>query len=171
MAETTITMSLWPLHWFDANTAASASEYVGLSGHLVTITSEDENLFVFALIDNDEYWASESGGYYRGPWIGGTAKVGATLPYDPLNDWEWVTGEAFTYQNWRPGEPNGDGGGVHFADDPGRVRSAEWNDLPSEFPLNGYVVEYQVPEPSTLAIFGVGMVGLLSYAWRRKPAA
>lgn len=35
------------------------------------------------------------------------------------------------------------------------------------FPTEGFTSA--APEPSTLAIFGIGSLGLLSYRWRRKP--
>lgn len=54
-----------------------------LGGHLVTITSEAENNFVFDLI------VDNSRNYY---WIGATdEKI--------EGQWEWITGEAFQYSN------------------------------------------------------------------------
>jgi hypothetical protein len=44
--------------------------------------------------------------------------------------------------------------------------------LPDTFNFNSSPVEQVVPEPATLTLFGIGSVGLVGYAWRRrKPAA
>ena len=62
-----------------------------LGGHLVTITSADEQETVAGLIQRQAR---------RGYWIGGSSDNGST----------WVNGEEFSYSNWEPGEPNADGG-------------------------------------------------------------
>ncbi len=145
------------LDWQAADSAAAAK-----GGYLASITSEAENNFVFSLIDDEQFWRSGGpGAYYRGPWIGGALNAGITPPIDPLEDWEWTTGEAFDYENWRTssGEPGGDGDRIHFADSPEWVRSAEWNDLPGTFLLNGYVVE--VPEPATMSLLAIGGIAFL----------
>ena len=62
-----------------------------LGGHLVTITSQTEQLVVQELIV-----AQGTKGYY---WTGGVRNT--------AGDFVWITGEAFTYSNWGNGEPNG----------------------------------------------------------------
>lgn len=62
-----------------------------LRGHLVTITSTDEQETVAGLIQ---------GQARRAYWIGGSSD----------NDSTWVTGEEFSFSNWEPGGPNADGG-------------------------------------------------------------
>ena len=58
-----------PLTWTEANDLAQS-----VDGHLVTLTSEAENEFVFGLIDEDAYWYK---GYnWRGPWIGAYQPTG-----------------------------------------------------------------------------------------------
>lgn len=55
-------------------------------------------------------------------WLGGTdaAKEGT---------WQWLTGEAWSYQNWASGEPNNAGGGENFLmmNFPGKT-AGSWND-------------------------------------------
>jgi hypothetical protein len=71
--------------WDDANIAATAS-----GGHLVTITSEAENSFVYNLVSNDKYWYKEpQWGHGVGPWLGGYQPAGS---YEPSGGWTWVTG-------------------------------------------------------------------------------
>ncbi len=75
-----------PMTWEKANIFC---ENVG--GHLVTITSEDENNFVTSLIKN----ATKS--LY---WLGGLDKL-----HD--NNWQWINGEEWNYSNWNSKEPTG----------------------------------------------------------------
>lgn len=94
--------------WTQARNDALAS-----GGHLVTITSAAEQSFVLSLVNarSDAF----AGG--RGPWIGAyqpnpTANDGGD---EPAGGWAWVTGEAWSYEGWSPGEPNNVGGGENWA--------------------------------------------------------
>ena len=87
------------ISWADANAAAIAR---GSGWHLVTITSAAENAFVFNLVaGKPQFWACCTGGNAQGPWLGAT-KTGT-------GDFQWVTGEPFSYTNWTPGQPSGIG--------------------------------------------------------------
>ena len=117
-------------------------------GYLATITSAEENEFVFGLADQDpNMW---NGG--DGPWLGGIQPVGAA---EPAGGWSWVTGESFTYQNWAPGQPNNNQNEdrIHFG---GLAnRSSAWNDV-GRNTINftrGFAVEYERhPSAITLSI-------------------
>ena len=116
------------IDWYLAKQDAEERTYtdpqgVTYLGHLVTITSEQENQFITTNFDNA---VKETG-----PWIGGFLEGGV---------WQWITGEEFIYQKWALGEPNGEGkeDGIHFNTDAG-----EWNDLLRGTSLRGYVVEYE----------------------------
>ena len=75
--------------------------------HLVTMTTPAENAFVAALVAaRPDAW---NGGW--GPWIGAYQWAGGA---EPAGGWRWITGEAWTHANWRPGEPNDDKGGETF---------------------------------------------------------
>ena len=110
--------------------------YEGYSGHLVSITSAEENQFVF------ENLPSAIQGNY---WIGGLQNAAAPDYSEPAGGWRWVTGENFNYLNWQDGEPN-DGQGFPPVEDKLQILSnGKWNDSPGTAPLGGYVVEYDVP--------------------------
>lgn len=129
--------------WSQANGAASS-----VGGHLVTMTSLEENDFVLAQVRDDIYWTK----YGRteasvGPWIGGYQLPGSV---EPANGWLWVTGEPFTYTNWGQGEPSNseregaNENAMHFLKlAPGRFAMTVWNDLPEDYAeVHGYVIEF-----------------------------
>jgi len=97
--------------WTDARAACA-----NMGGYLVTITSAAENNFIFGI------WPSG--------WIGLTDEVNEGV-------WRWVTGEAYSYSSWNPGEPNNAGNEdyVQF------VGGGRWNDLPNGYSLP-YVLEF-----------------------------
>ena len=68
--------------------AQAYCESVG--GHLATITSEEENGFLYRFL-------VESG--YESAYFGLSDHV-------IEGEWVWVTGETVDYINWHPGEPN-----------------------------------------------------------------
>ena len=98
--------------WTDARAACA-----NMGGHLVTVTTSAENNFIFNL------WPSG--------WIGLTDEVTEGV-------WRWVTGEAYSYTSWNPGEPNNAGNEdyVQF------VGGGKWNDLPNSVSLP-YVLEFE----------------------------
>ncbi len=130
--------------WFQANQAANAA-----GGHLATIRSAAENDFVFSLVNSPEFWVPDSRfNMTMGPWLGGLQPPGSP---EPAGNWQWVTGEAFSYTNWHAGEPSNSGlGGVedylHFWATPVGARAPTWNDCSGWLTTGGYVIEYDTPE-------------------------
>lgn len=126
--------------WEIAKTDAQGYSYFGLHGYLATITSAEENEFIFKNL------------VYNG-WIGATDD--STYTSGVEGDWYWVTGpEAGTlfsqgndtpqsyqerYMNWNTNEPNNDDTDEHY----GMIdkTTGKWNDM-SSFIVVGYVVEY-----------------------------
>ena len=76
----------------DAAWSVAVDECEARAGHLVTITTAQENAFVWDnLYDGDKLW------------IGGSQPEGSG---EPLGGWGWVTGEPWSYANWETDEPN-----------------------------------------------------------------
>ena len=116
--------------WNQAATAVEDSTYLGSSGHLVVITSQDESNFVAGL-------APDSGG----AWIGLDDKANE-------GDFRWATGEPLTFTRWANGEPN-DAFGEDCVNTYGSNQAwwggtARWNDLDCDVLWPGYVTHYVI---------------------------
>jgi len=144
-------------------TASQQAETRG--GYLATITSAEENAFVFGLVDSPEFFSSVTGG---GPALGGM-QDGDEI--NPLTGWYWVTGEPWSYSNLYYPRPNYgwavDYYGLQFKSAQQGFPAATWGALGDfDQSLSGYVVEF-VPEPSSIVALAGGLVLLLGMR-RRK---
>lgn len=135
------------LTWVEAKQAAAAR-----GGHLATITSKEENEFVFGLLDDAQYWQEDpTRKLANGPWIGG---VQDQQSVEPSGGWGWVELETWTAEFWAAGEPNDDrkADRLHYAAGP-QSRAATWGDAAADARLPGYVVEYSGPfTPRTIGL-------------------
>ena len=86
------------ISWADAQAAAVAK-----GGHLATLTSEGENLFVFNLVVSTPGAWTPPAEWAEGPWLGGyqDRKDG-----EPAGGWRWVTDEPWDYTHWLAGQPD-----------------------------------------------------------------
>jgi hypothetical protein len=150
------------ISWDAANASATAA-----GGYLATVTSQAENEFVFSLVSNATYWHGSSG-----PWLGGYQSPAST---QPDANWQWVTGEPWSYTNWQEGQPNDAGGKNEDKLQYGFAPLVStWNDImpidpTASFRPIAYVVEV-VPEPSSF-LLGTGAICVLACARRRQRRA
>lgn len=149
------------LVWSDAEALAESLTYAGYKGHLVTINSAEENLWL----------TSTFGGNLTNPfhWIGAYQLDGSLLD----QGWAWITGEPWTFQNWANGEPNnfwGNEDAIHFWVDID-ANGQTWADTLSSFSFPS-LVEYEpaqlIPTPSTLLLFSPMLAALAGLQKRRK---
>lgn len=113
------------LNWDGADQAARARMWLGIPGHLATITSQEEQDFVAALLGSANCWLAG----YQDP---------TSSP--PAADWHWQTSEPWSYTNWQPGEPNDYyGAGVESCLQ--IYNFGKWNDVRC-IENNSYLVEY-----------------------------
>ena len=155
--------------WATAKTAAEASTYEGLTGYLVTVTSESENNFLKSKISTNTWiGASDNSTYTSTSYSAGQPTEGT---------WQWVSGPengktfhcqvevlngdndvkapaasnecsvatGYSYEDWKSGEPNdhpGVGGGD---EDCAHLygNGSGWNDLPcDDVGVHAYIIEY-----------------------------
>lgn len=121
------------IRWTEAKTKAENK-----GGHLVTITSSGENSAVKTLIANG------NSTYY---WIGASDNA-------VEGTFRWVTGENFSYTNYKSGQPdNYIHTEYHNIDEDYLMiykETGEWNDLLNDQPC-GYIVEYdEIPVTSII---------------------
>lgn len=117
------------IKWEEAKQYAQSLSYKGMKGHLAAVTSQKENEFIFKNLASRSRVSSL--------WIGGCQYP---LTIDPILNWNWVTGEKWSYTNWSPNEPND----FNDFDETGLVMwcySGMWNDEKGD--ISGFVIEYE----------------------------
>jgi hypothetical protein len=85
------------LNWYQAAYLAQKA-----GGYLACLNTEEENDFVFSLVNDDKYfWHFEENGEHYGisigPFLGGYQIDGSI---EPAGGWTWLSGESFDYTNW-----------------------------------------------------------------------
>lgn len=81
-------------------------------GYLATITSPEEDAALHSYITD----------------VGYTSVMFGLTDQEQTDNWRWVTGEEFSYQNWRSGEPNHQGGYEHYGMYYEAYTDGTWND-------------------------------------------
>ena len=174
------------ISYANAKTAAEASTYKGLSGYLVTITSEAENDFLDLKVS-------------KNTWIGASDNSTYTSNSHTITEgtWEWVSGPengttffcqleytnartnrqtanaaddacsvatGYSYQNWDTNEPNDHSGTAIGQEDCAHLKAnGKWNDLPCD---NGdvdyYIIEYGGTAGETATVSGLTTLSINS---------
>lgn len=130
--------------WEQANYAAMNSTFMGVNGHLATITSAAEDHFIESL--------RASKLHSKQAWVGGL-QVPSNCSPQPGCGWKWQNEvniptsqfPGLLYTNWRPGQPDNNGYAKYLAI--GMKGKFGWNDEHDPYKIGGYVIEYDTGIP------------------------
>lgn len=112
-----------PMLWTEVRAMAEKMTYRGKKGHLVTLTSAEEDAFVVRNFPGDAQCSF---------WVGGFKQDGR---------WQWVTGEPMGFSNWGSGEPNDTSATVNYMN---MFPAGGWNDTANEDAHGyGFIVEFE----------------------------
>jgi hypothetical protein len=112
---------------------AAATTFKGQRGYLVTITSSDEDLFIFNNVPQSNIWFALTDSITEGTWrIDDGPEKGTIVRIGTTN-------QQGVYNNWAGGEPNNWGGNEDYAVT--KWGGSQWNDLNFNY-NNPYVIEY-----------------------------
>lgn len=107
--------------------AEARADCEAMGGYLVTVTSLEEKNFVTMVLSTQATPSFWYGAFQPQPEVA------------PSANWQWVTGEPWSYTNWNSGEPTNSAGNEHFL---ATVSTGGvWNDYPGTT-LLGYICEW-----------------------------
>ena len=133
-----------------ARTASEATTFKGQTGYLVTITSADEDAFIFANVPQTNIWFALTDEVTEGRWVIDAGPEKGTLIKTSNGQLNGnIQGQ---YNNWAGGEPNNSGNEDYAVTKWGG--GSQWNDLPNW--SNPYVIEYGTwsnPDDATFTEF------------------
>ncbi len=135
----------------NAKTLSSQQTFKGQTGYLVTITSADEDAFVFANVPQQNIWFALTDEVVEGQWrIDAGPEAGTLIKTSNGQLNGNIVGQ---YNNWAGGEPNNSGNEDYAVTKWGG--GSQWNDLPANFSC-AYVVEFGTwtnPDDATFTEF------------------
>jgi hypothetical protein len=134
-----------------AKTLSTQQTFKGQTGYLVTITSANEENFIFTNVPQSNIWFALSDAAQEGYWRVDAGPENGTLI--KTQNGQFAGNISGQYNNWCGGEPN-NAGGEHYAVTKWGGGSC-WNDLPNNW-SNPYIVEFGTwsnPEQQTFTDF------------------
>ena len=135
----------------NARAASLLTTFKGQTGYLVTITSADEDAFIFNNVPQGNIWFALTDEASEARWTIDAGPEKGTLI--KINNGQLNGNIPGKYNNWAPGEPNDSGNEDYAVTKWGG--GSQWNDLPNHF-SNPYVIEYGTwsnPDDATFTEF------------------
>jgi hypothetical protein len=135
----------------NARAASLLTTFKGQTGYLVTITSADEDAFIFNNVPQGNIWFALTDEVSEARWTIDAGPEKGTLI--KINNGQTNGNIPGQYNNWAPGEPNNSGNEDYAVTKWGG--GSQWNDLPNHF-SNPYVIEYGTwtnPDDATFTEF------------------
>jgi hypothetical protein len=121
-----------------ARAASLLTTFKGQTGYLVTITSADENSFIFTNVPQQNIWFAATDEVKDGTWVIDAGPEKGTVM--KTSNGQTAGNIPGVYNNWAPGEPNGSNGSENYAVTNWNGQST-WNDLSNNW-SNPYIIEY-----------------------------
>jgi hypothetical protein len=134
----------------NARAASLLTTFKGQTGYLVTITSADEDAFIFNNVPQSNIWFALTDEVEEARWTIDAGPEKGTLI--KINNGQTNGNIPGQYNNWAPGEPNNSGNEDYAVT---KWNGSQWNDLPNNF-SNPYVIEYGTwtnPDDATFTEF------------------
>ena len=135
----------------NARAAAELTTFKGQKGYLVTITSADEDAFIFNNVPQGNIWFALTDEASEARWTIDAGPEKGTLI--KINNGQLNGNIPGQYNNWAGGEPNNSGNEDYAVTK--WSGGSQWNDLPNHF-SNPYVIEYGTwsnPDDATFTEF------------------
>jgi hypothetical protein len=135
-----------------ARAASLLTTFKGQQGYLVTITSASENAFIFANVPQANIWFAATDEVRDGTWVIDAGPEKGTVM--KTSNGQTAGNIPGVYNNWAPGEPNGNNGSENYAVTNWNSQST-WNDLSNNW-NNPYIIEYGTwtnPDDATFTEF------------------
>ncbi len=139
----------------NARATSLTTTFKGQTGYLVTITSADEDAFIFNNVPQTNIWFALTDESVEGQWRINAGPESGTLI--KTANGQFTGNIAGQYNNWAPGEPNNSGNEDYAVT---KWNGSQWNDLPNTFNC-AYVIEYGTwtdPANQTFTDFFTGFV-------------
>jgi len=135
----------------NARSRSLLTTFKGQTGYLVTITSADEDAFIFANVPATNIWFAATDEVIDGRWIIDAGPEKGTVM--KTQNGQLNGNIPGVYNNWAAGEPNGANGSENYAVT--KWNGNQWNDLSNNW-NNAYVIEYGTwtnPDDATFTEF------------------